>query len=99
MFSTNPTVNNLLLNNLFVLLVFYFVYYSMDAVDPNCFGEPLGPGTAFYFTLTTHSTVGYGDIGPKTGKAKLAVTIHLLCILLLGVNFYVSIFNEIEKHH
>jgi len=97
MFSSNPTVNNLLLNNLFVLVIFYFTYYTLDTFYPKCFGVKLGPGTAFYFTLTTHSTVGYGDIGPKTNGAKLAVTMHLLFILLLGVNFYITVFNELDK--
>ncbi|WP_255192487.1 NAD-binding protein [Natronobeatus ordinarius] len=39
------------------------------------------PLDAFYFTLITSSTVGYGDIGPETEQAKL----FTMSVVVLGV--------------
>tara|TARA_R100000908_G_C3754934_1_gene149295 strand:- start:3704 stop:3901 length:198 start_codon:yes stop_codon:yes gene_type:complete len=41
-------------------------------MDPKEFGfeSPVDP---YYFAFTTMSTVGYGDFGPKTDRAKMLV--------------------------
>ena len=35
----------------------------------------------FYFTLSTSTTVGFGNISPKTIKCKLLVSIQMIVIL------------------
>jgi hypothetical protein len=35
--------------------------------------------TAVYFSLTTQTTTGFGDIHPKTDAARFLVSVHLLC--------------------
>ena len=35
----------------------------------------------FYFSMTTMSTVGYGDISPKSIKARFLVIIHFIFVL------------------
>lgn len=56
--------------NILVITVVYGLLYSQ--MNPTSFGftSPLDP---FYFAFTTMSTVGYGDISPKTDAAKLMV--------------------------
>ena len=59
--------------NLLLLATVTFAYgFVYSLLNPNEFGfeSKLDP---FYFAFTTMSTVGYGDFGPKTDRAKLAV--------------------------
>ena len=48
----------------------YGLLYSQMKPDSFGFKSPIDP---FYFAFTTMSTVGYGDISPKTDAAKLMV--------------------------
>ena len=52
-----------------ITLAYGFLYSRMD---PKEFGfeSPIDP---YYFAFTTMSTVGYGDFGPKTDRAKMLV--------------------------
>ena len=52
-----------------ITLAYGFLYSRMD---PKEFGfeSPVDP---YYFAFTTMSTVGYGDFGPKTARAKMLV--------------------------
>jgi voltage-gated potassium channel len=49
-------------------------------MKPESFGfkSPLDP---FYFSFTTMSSVGYGDISPKTDMAKLMVMSQQIVML------------------
>ena len=63
---------------LLVALVYGVLYSMMRPVDFG-FKSPLDP---FYFSFTTMSSVGYGDIVPKTDRAKLLVmTQHALMVI------------------
>jgi hypothetical protein len=52
-----------------VTLAYGFLYSRMDPKDFG-FESPIDP---YYFAFTTMSTVGYGDFGPKTDRAKMLV--------------------------
>jgi voltage-gated potassium channel len=56
--------------NILVITVVYGLLYSQMNPESFGFASPLDP---FYFAFTTMSTVGYGDISPKTDTAKLMV--------------------------
>jgi len=60
-----------------ITLVYGFIYSGMKE-DFGFTDDPLDP---YYFSLTTMSTVGYGDFSPKTRRAKLLVMSHQLAIL------------------
>jgi voltage-gated potassium channel len=65
------------------IIVFAWTYLTMSLSTPRTFGRPLSRISALYFTVTVFSTVGFGDITPKTDAARLAVTAQMLCDLVV----------------
>jgi voltage-gated potassium channel len=63
------------------LVLFAWIYLTMARSDPASFGEPLSRSSALYFTVTVFSTVGFGDIVPKTDVARLVTTVQMLADL------------------
>jgi voltage-gated potassium channel len=66
-----------------LLVVFSASYVSMSSQDPASFSEPLDRASALYFCVTVLSTVGFGDIVPRTGAARLVVSLQMLLDLVL----------------
>jgi voltage-gated potassium channel len=62
----------------FYLLVFASTYYIMEHVSPAAFTEPLTKTDALYFSVTVFSTVGFGDITPRSEAARIVLTIQML---------------------
>jgi len=56
--------------NILAITLVYGLLYSQMRPGSFEFKSPLDP---FYFSFTTMSSVGYGDITPKTDLAKLVV--------------------------
>jgi voltage-gated potassium channel len=75
------------------LLLFASVYYVMAKASPANFNtHPLTRTDTLYFTITTFSTVGFGDITAVSTDARLLVTIQvILDLLVLGLGFRVFI--------
>ncbi len=65
------------------LYLFATVYLSLSHADAAAFSEPLDHTRALYFTITVLSTVGFGDITPKTGGASIIVSIQMLLDLVI----------------
>jgi hypothetical protein len=63
---------------LFVIL-FSGGYAALSAATTGAFTEPIGRVDALYFTMTVLATVGFGDIAPVTGPARLVVTVQMVC--------------------
>ena len=65
------------------ILIFAFIYFSMKG-EEHFVG--LGSDATFmdclYFSMTTSSTVGYGDISPKSQTARFLVVIHQFIVLM-----------------
>ncbi len=58
----------------------------------------------FYFVLITFTTIGYGDITPRTKRAKLLTIVIILIIMVLVlkafngiINAYHSLFDKYNK--
>ena len=74
------------------VIIFAFIYTLLEWYEPGVNFGDVGCKdkdmwcsnylTYFYFSLATQSTVGYGDISPKTQKAKFLVIIQFLLIYL-----------------
>jgi voltage-gated potassium channel len=65
------------------LLVFAVAYVLMADADGGAFSEPLGRTDALYFALTVFSTVGFGDITPRTDPARVVTMVQMLGDLLV----------------
>ncbi len=59
------------------------VYVSMSGANPQHFSEPLSKSGAIYFSVTVLSTVGFGDIVPRSDFARLVVSAQMLLNLVL----------------
>lgn len=71
-----------------VLLIVLFAgfYLSLSNDDPNTFSESLNHTGALYFTMTTVTTVGYGDIAARTDAARIGVMVQMVAtFVVLGV--------------
>jgi voltage-gated potassium channel len=63
------------------IVIFAWIYLTMAQSEPAAFGGPLTRTSALYFTVTVFSTVGFGDIVPKTDVARLVTTVQMLADL------------------
>ena len=69
--------------NLFISMIFAEIYYMMDS---NSNKEDFGfeePVDSYYFSVVTSSSTGYGDVLPKTRRAKIAVMVHILTVFFI----------------
>jgi voltage-gated potassium channel len=56
--------------------------------------EDLSPGDGLYWSLTTMTTVGYGDVTPTTSTGKLVA----ILVILVGVGFVAILTGAIAQH-
>jgi hypothetical protein len=69
-----------------LLLLFATGYLLMQNSEPASFNEPLSRTDALYFTVTVFSTVGFGDIVPRTELARLLTMSQILVgVVVVGV--------------
>jgi len=65
------------------LVGFSIVYLSMSHNAATTFTQPLDHTRSLYFTVSIFSTVGFGDITPRTDPARLVVSTQMLLDLVL----------------
>jgi hypothetical protein len=65
------------------IVVFAWTYLTMALSTPGAFSERLDRLSALYFAVTLFSTVGLGDIAPKSDPARLVVTIQMVADLIV----------------
>jgi voltage-gated potassium channel len=69
-----------------LLLLFASTYYLMNHAEPGSFSQALDRTAALYFTMTVFSTVGFGDIVPKTDTARVVTMVQMVVdLLVLGI--------------
>jgi voltage-gated potassium channel len=67
------------------VIVFSLVYLSLSSSNPSSFSEHLDRVSAFYYTVSILSTVGFGDITALTDAARAVTTLQMLLDLTLVV--------------
>ena len=67
----------------FYLLVFASTYFVMQRASAANFTQPLTRTDALYFAVTVFSTVGFGDITPKSEAARVVLIVQMLGDLAL----------------
>ena len=65
------------------LVLFSGIYLAMSHDAPKTFTQTLDHIQALYFTITIFSTVGFGDITPRTDPARVIVSIQMLLDLVI----------------
>ena len=66
-----------------LIVLFSSVYLSLSSHDVATFSEPLDHVKAMYFTITTLTSVGYGDITPRTDPVRVLVSVQMIVNLIL----------------
>ena len=66
-----------------LLLLFASVYLRISLASPDSFSEALGRTDALYFTVTVFTTVGFGDIAPRSELARILTMIQMLAGLVV----------------
>jgi hypothetical protein len=66
-----------------LLVLFASAYFLMNQADSGSFSQPLNRTAALYFTVTVFSTVGFGDIVPKTDTARIATMVQMVVDLVV----------------
>jgi len=82
------------------LLLFASVYFVMARASPASFSHPLTRTDSLYFTVTTFSTVGYGDITATSQTARLIVTAQMILDLLalgLGIRVFIGTVQRAQQ--
>ena len=86
---------------IFAFLIFVIFYGTLGSyLLRNQFSNLQTLGDAFYFSIVTFSTVGFGDILPKTHLARYFVTSMIIIGLLMfttGITFIGLILNSKVK--
>jgi voltage-gated potassium channel len=65
------------------LVLFATFYLSLSHASAGMFSQRLDHTQAMYFTITVFSTVGFGDITPRTDLARIVVSIQMLLDLVI----------------
>jgi voltage-gated potassium channel len=65
------------------LVAFSSIYLAMSHEGARTFSRALDHVQALYFTITIFSTVGFGDITPRTDVARMVVAVQMLLDLVL----------------
>lgn len=79
-----------------LLIVFAYSYAVVSAERPGSFNEPLSKVDAFYFTITTFATVGFGDIY-ATSEALRGVVAFQIAVDLIVIGGLLRLFATIAK--
>ena len=80
-----------------LIVVFAATYSVISNGRPDSFSEPLSRTDALYFTVTVLSTVGFGDIAPRTEVARIITTIQMITNLITVGLLTKIVFGAMQK--
>jgi voltage-gated potassium channel len=67
----------------FYLLIFASTYFLMERASAASFTQAMTRTDALYFSVTVFSTVGFGDIAPRSEPARIVLIFQMLGDLAL----------------
>jgi len=68
------------------ITTFAYLYLIMSRSDPGTFAGAMSRTQSLYFTISVFSTVGFGDITPKTDPARLVTSMQMMLdLVVIGV--------------
>ena len=81
-----------LICHMIVIFIFYFIYrYALSEDDIHISSETesdkYNTSNIFYFTVVSHSTLGLGDMHPKSKRCKTILSIHIFIVIMLVAFF------------
>lgn len=77
---TKQVVRAIVVANAAILVVFAGIYWALGMERHFGTSPGSGAGDALYFATIAHTSVGFGDITPKTRLAKALVSLHVLAV-------------------
>ena len=87
-------IAKILLLALTIILLFTFIFYLFDYTHFNGMDEKHDDDKLFhrfYFTITTLSSAGYGDITPKTMPVKIISSILQFILIISLMSGFVTL--------
>lgn len=81
-----------------LVLLFAHAYWVRSAHNCACMNTALTKLDSVYFTLTTLTTVGYGDINPETQLCRAIVSVQLVFGVVLFVIILALLVARILEH-
>ena len=75
--------NTKLILHLIVYVTFTIIYSNLPDDDFIINSDLSKQYNRLYFSAITHTTIGYGDISPKSSRCKLITMIHAFIVLYL----------------
>lgn len=89
-------VEALILALFLFLTLFATIYGELSQYTPGAFNTHMDRNTALYFTITTFGTVGFGDVAPVLGGARMLVSLQIL-IDLVFVGLVVKVLAQASQ--
>ena len=84
-----------LLTNVFIIFIFSVIYYILgDVKNWNGIDEDSNLFDFFYFSFTTMTTIGYGDVSPNRVTTKVICIGQQLIVLFELANFFSNVIIE-----
>ena len=106
LYATSNEISNLSVLLYVVLSVvtcvfgFALAYLDISQSDPtNAFNtkQPLTGVSAFYFSIVTFATVGYGDISPARDSTRLLVSMEIIISMMYTILVFSVVAGFIQK--
>lgn len=80
MLFDSPATIQLLRIHFLIFFIFTTLYYSVGFERHFvCDRDTASPFSPIYFSAVVHTSLGFGDCGPKTPLGRRLVTVHTLC--------------------
>lgn len=76
---------------------FSVLYYALGERSSHCFNEQVGKIDALYFSATTFSTTGFGDLHAVSERCRLVVAAQLILSVFLVAIVFVMVLRRVTE--